>query len=56
MGQLVLSDQKKFNIDCPDGFYLYFHDLHKQKKAFQSVRMNNRLQFFEIVFLRRTSK
>ena len=35
-GDIVWSDEKKFNLDGPDGFKYYWHDLRKEKETFMS--------------------
>ena len=31
--QMILSDKKKFNMDGPDGFQYYWHDLHTDEQV-----------------------
>ena len=34
--KVVWSDEKKFNLDGPDGFSYYWHDLRKEEEIFSS--------------------
>lgn len=32
--KIIFSDEKKFNLDGPDGFAYYWHDLRTEEKIF----------------------
>ena len=44
---VIFTDEKKWNLDGPDEFHCYWHDLRKEKKIFKKGGSVMTLAFFK---------